>query len=57
MQAALKIEPNNATFRILLAEFYIKFNLPKRAEGELTRLLALAPNNREARNMLESLKK
>lgn len=57
MQAALKIEPNNATFRILLAEFYIKFNLPKRAEGELTRLLAIAPNNREAQNMLESLKR
>ena len=56
MQAALKIEPNNATFRLFLAEFYVRYNLLKRAEGELTRLLALHPNNREASEMLEGLK-
>lgn len=56
MQAALKIDPNNPTFRILLAEFFIQFNLLKRAEGELNRLLALFPSNREARDLLESLK-
>ena len=56
MQAALKLDPNNATFRILLAEFFIQFNLLKRAEGELTRLLDVFPSNREARDLLESLK-
>lgn len=56
MQSALKLDPNNPTFRILLAEFFIQFNLLKRAEGELTRLLAVFPSNREARELLESLK-
>ena len=56
MQAALRIEPNNPTFRILLAEFFIQNNLLKRAEGELTRLLAMFPSNRQARDLLDSLK-
>ena len=56
IQAALKIDPNNPTFRILLAEFYIQFNVLKRAEGELTRLLAMFPSNREARELLDRIK-
>lgn len=56
MQAALRIDPNNPTFRILLAEFFIQNNLKKRAEGELNRLLAVFPSNREARELLASLK-
>ncbi len=57
IQAALKIDPNNPTFRILLAEFFIQNKLLKRAEGELTRLLDIFPSNREARKLLDSLKK
>lgn len=56
MQAALRLDPDNSTFRLMLAEFFIKMNLVKRAEGELTRLLAKFPSNREATQMLESLK-
>jgi hypothetical protein len=56
MQSALRIEPDNQTFRLMLVEFFIKENLVKRAEGELTRLLAVSPDNREARAMLDSLK-
>jgi curved DNA-binding protein CbpA len=56
MQTALKLDPGNATFRILLAEFFIQVNLKKRAEGELNRLLAMFPSNREARDLLDSLK-
>lgn len=56
MQAAVKLDPDNPTYRIMLAEFFIQFNLLKRAEGELNRLLAIFPSNREARNLLESLK-
>jgi curved DNA-binding protein CbpA len=56
MQAALKIDPNNPTFRLMLAEFFIQFKLMKRAEGELNRLLAIFPSNREARELLNSLK-
>ncbi len=55
MQHALKLDSNNPTFRILLAEFFIQFNLMKRAEGELTRLLAVFPSNREARDLLDKL--
>ncbi|MFM9902939.1 MAG: DnaJ domain-containing protein [Pyrinomonadaceae bacterium] len=57
MQAALKLDPSNPTFRILLAEFFIQVNLLKRAEGELTRLLALFPSNREARDLLDGLQR
>ena len=57
MQAALKLDPNNPAFRILLAEFFIEVNLLKRAEGELKRLLDVFPSNREARDLLDSLQK
>lgn len=56
MQTAIKLDPDNPLFRILLAEFFIQVNLKKRAEGELTRLLNIFPSNREAREMLDSLK-
>jgi curved DNA-binding protein CbpA len=56
MQAALKLDPNNPAYRIILAEFFIQFNLVKRAEGELNRLLALFPDNKEARDLLAKLK-
>ncbi|MEQ1644438.1 MAG: tetratricopeptide repeat protein, partial [Pyrinomonadaceae bacterium] len=56
MQAAIKLDPDNPAYRIILAEFFIQFNLMKRAEGELNRLLAIFPSNREAQYLLESLK-
>jgi curved DNA-binding protein CbpA len=55
LQAAIKLEPGNPTFRIMLAEFFIQHNLVKRAEGELNRLLAIFPDNKEARALLDSL--
>lgn len=57
MQAAVKLDPENATYRLLLAEFFIAQNLHKRAEGELNRLLAIFPSNGEAREMLSRLGK
>ncbi len=57
MQAAVRIDPDSPTFRIMLAEFFIQHNLLKRAEGELTRLLDIFPSNREAQNLLDKLKK
>ncbi len=56
MQAAVRIDPDSPTFRILLAEFFIQNNLLKRAEGELTRLLDIFPGNREALKLLDKLK-
>lgn len=57
MQTALKLDNQNATYRIILAEFFIQQNLLKRAEGELNRLLAIHPNNKEAKSLLDSLLK
>jgi curved DNA-binding protein CbpA len=57
LQSAVRLEPQNATFRILLAEFYIQYELLKRAEGELHRLLVIHPNHPEALALLDSLPK
>ncbi len=57
MQAAIRLDPKNETFRIMLAEFFVQNNLLKRAEGELNRLLAVFPASREAQQMLQNLKR
>jgi curved DNA-binding protein CbpA len=56
MQAALRLDAQNTTYRIMLAEFFIQMKLMKRAEGELNRLLSVFPSNREARDLLNRLK-
>ena len=56
IQTAIKLDPINPNYRIILVEFFIQMNLLKRAEGELNRMLATFPNNAEARALLESLK-
>ena len=55
IQTAIKLDPESPTFRVLLAEFFIKYNLLKRAQGELNRLLEKFPDNREARQLLDGL--
>ena len=57
LQTAVKLDAENADYRLMLAEFFIQIGFPKRAEGELNRLLAIFPSNREARTMLENLLK
>lgn len=57
LQTAIKMDPQNESYRIMLVEFYIYFGLVKRAEGELQRLLAQFPNNKEARSLLDTLPK
>ena len=57
LQTAIKLEPENPTFRIMLVEFFIEYNLLKRAEGELKRLLITFPDNREAKILLDNLNK
>jgi curved DNA-binding protein CbpA len=56
-QTAIKLDSENADYRIMLAEFFTQVGLFKRAEGELNRLLAIFPSNREARTLLDSLQK
>jgi curved DNA-binding protein CbpA len=57
LQMAIKLDGREAEYRILLAELYLQFKLFRRAESELQRLLAIHPNNREARTLLDSLRK
>lgn len=57
LQAAVKLDPNNSALRLMLAEFFVRMRLPKRAEGELNRLLTISPGNADARALLDSLPK
>jgi curved DNA-binding protein CbpA len=57
LQAAVALEPKNASFRVMLAELYQRVGLRKRAEGEVARALACDPNNQAARALLSGMKK
>jgi curved DNA-binding protein CbpA len=54
-QAAIALEPDNASYRIMLAELYRSLGLRRRALGELERALMAEPKNKEVRAMLASL--
>lgn len=57
LQEAIRLEPRNVEYRIMLAEFYVSYGLLRRAEAELRRLLEISPNNQEALRMLRELSK
>jgi tetratricopeptide (TPR) repeat protein len=54
--AAIKLDPRNAGYRVVLAELYRDLGLKLRAKGEAERALEIDPNNRTARDLLETLK-
>ena len=56
LQAALALEPDNTSYRVMLAELYKQLGLRRRAEGELQRALAVDPKHEAARALLLSLK-
>jgi curved DNA-binding protein CbpA len=56
LQAAARLDPGNASYRVVLAELYHALRLTRRAEGELTRALSLDPDNEAARQMLRQIK-
>ena len=56
LQAAIKLDPNNANYRVMLAELYRDLGLKLRAKGEAERAVAADPNNRKARELLRALK-
>ncbi|MEK6336732.1 MAG: DnaJ domain-containing protein [Acidobacteriota bacterium] len=56
LQAALTLDPENPSYRVMLAELYQELGLRRRAEGELQRALAADPKNQSARELLLSLK-
>ncbi|HEX5832814.1 MAG TPA: hypothetical protein VFY34_03120, partial [Pyrinomonadaceae bacterium] len=55
-QAAIKLEPKNAEYRVMLAALYRDLGLMLRARGEAERALASDPNNAKARDLLRALK-
>lgn len=55
-QAAIKLEPMNGEYRVMLAELYRDLGLMLRARGEAERALASDPNNRKAKDLLRTLK-
>jgi curved DNA-binding protein CbpA len=54
--AAVKLDPQNADYRVMLAELYRDLGLKLRAKGEAERAVAADPNNRKARDLLDALK-
>jgi len=53
--AAVKLDPQNAEYRVMLAALYRDLGLKLRAKGEAERAVAADPNNRKARDLLQSL--
>lgn len=56
LNAAIKLDPKNTEYRMILAELYRDLGLKLRAKGEAERAVAADPNNRKARDLLRSLK-
>jgi curved DNA-binding protein CbpA len=56
LQAAIKLAPENANYRVMLAELYRDLGLKLRAKGEAERAVATDPNNQKARELLRALK-
>jgi len=54
--AAIKLDPGNSEYRVMIAELYRDLGLKLRAKGELERAIAADPNNRKARDLLRTLK-
>jgi len=55
LNAAVKLDPQNAEYRMMLAELYRDLGLKLRAKGEAERAVAADPNNRKARELLRAL--
>jgi curved DNA-binding protein CbpA len=56
LQAAVKLDPTNGEYRVLLAELYRDLGFMLRARGEAERAIAADPNNSKARELLRTLK-
>jgi curved DNA-binding protein CbpA len=55
LQAAIKLDPDNPSYRVMLAGLCFELGFFKRAEGELDRALSLEPNNPGARQLMDKL--
>lgn len=57
LKTALSLDPENSSYRVMLAELYKQLGLQRRAEGELERALTADPKNEAALSLLQSLKR
>jgi len=57
LQAAVKLDPMNASYRLMLAMLYRDLGFARRAVGEVERALAIDPQNQDARQLLSTLEK
>lgn len=57
IKAAIALDTNNATYRVMLAELYSQIGLIKRAQGVLDRALEDDPHNQAAQRLLDKLKR
>jgi curved DNA-binding protein CbpA len=55
MQAAIKLDPENPSYRVMLAELYCDLGFFRRAEGELKRVTSRDPNNPAAHKLMRRL--
>lgn len=55
-KAAIALDANNASYRVMLAELYNDLGMFKRAQSELEHALQLEPRNQAARQLLDKLK-
>lgn len=56
LQAAIKLDPGNSEYRLMLAQLFRDLGFIIRARGEAERAVAADPNNRPARDLLRELK-
>ena len=57
LKAAISLDENNATYRVMLAELYSEIGLLRRAQAELQHALTIDPKNQTARRLLDKLKR
>ena len=57
LKAAITLDGDNASYRVMLAQVYRDLGMRLRAEGELQRALSVDPASQEARRLLDSLQK
>ncbi len=55
-QAAIALDKNNVSYRMMLAKFYSAGGMVRRARGELEHALQIDPRNEAARLLLDKLK-
>jgi DnaJ-class molecular chaperone with C-terminal Zn finger domain len=56
MQAAINLDSNNASYRVMLAQLYFDLGMKRRAQGEAQRAVSIDPQNAEALRLLNELR-